>query len=506
MFSTPLICCSSGATTVEATTSALAPGYWPGDVDDRRRDLRILRDRQPRERHAAEDHEHDRDDGGEDRPIDEEMRNAHRPAGPSVGLGARRARRCGVACRLLRASPLPRAHPHQAVDDDAVVGRQAFPDHAQIVDHLSERHVLLPGDVIVVDHVARTCAPARCRWRRRAPAAPRYGAEPGTWMRPNMPGVNRPSALANCARPRMVPDERSMALSTKSILPVVREILLVDQLQPHRRVAAAGRVRRCAAAPAARSADSEASSKVNSKRIGSIDTMVASSVVLPPVPPVTRLPGETRRSPMRPVTGALQLGELEIELGLAHRRLLRCDRGLGVRAACVRCSKVCSLMVRSRSSCWPRARSASAKARLDLRLGQVRARLVERGLERPLIDGEQEVALLDDLAVLEMHLVEVARHARAHLDRIDRDEAADIFVLVDDRALGRLGHRHRRRWRRRRLLRLAAAREQPGRGNQNGSRQDWGGDRHEARRQVSRFRRSYPFAARAPTNIGTKGH
>ena len=29
MFSTPLICCSTGVTTVEATTSALAPGYWP---------------------------------------------------------------------------------------------------------------------------------------------------------------------------------------------------------------------------------------------------------------------------------------------------------------------------------------------------------------------------------------------------------------------------------------------------------------------------------------------
>src|SRR5260370_17014590 len=29
MFSTPLICCSSGATTVAATTSALAPGYCP---------------------------------------------------------------------------------------------------------------------------------------------------------------------------------------------------------------------------------------------------------------------------------------------------------------------------------------------------------------------------------------------------------------------------------------------------------------------------------------------
>jgi hypothetical protein len=29
MFSTPLICCSIGVTTVEATTSALAPGYCP---------------------------------------------------------------------------------------------------------------------------------------------------------------------------------------------------------------------------------------------------------------------------------------------------------------------------------------------------------------------------------------------------------------------------------------------------------------------------------------------
>src|SRR5262245_16522630 len=32
MFSTPLICSSIGATTVAATTSALAPGYWPVTV------------------------------------------------------------------------------------------------------------------------------------------------------------------------------------------------------------------------------------------------------------------------------------------------------------------------------------------------------------------------------------------------------------------------------------------------------------------------------------------
>ena len=32
MFSTPLICCSIGATTVSATVSALAPGNWPVTV------------------------------------------------------------------------------------------------------------------------------------------------------------------------------------------------------------------------------------------------------------------------------------------------------------------------------------------------------------------------------------------------------------------------------------------------------------------------------------------
>jgi hypothetical protein len=44
---------------------------------------------------------------------------------------------------------------------------------------------------------------------------------------------------------------------------------------------------------------------VNSKRIGSMETMVASKLVLPPAPPVTKLPCVTRRSPMRPVIGAL---------------------------------------------------------------------------------------------------------------------------------------------------------------------------------------------------------
>ena len=72
-------------------------GILSGDVDDRRRDLGILRDRQARERHAAEDHEDDRDHGGENRPIDEEVRDAHVTAligfGLAVRLSAARRRR-----------------------------------------------------------------------------------------------------------------------------------------------------------------------------------------------------------------------------------------------------------------------------------------------------------------------------------------------------------------------------------------------------------------------------
>ena len=85
-------------------------------------------------------------------------------------------------------------------------------------------------------------------------------------------------------------------------------------------------------------------------------------------------------------------------------------------------------MVLSRTSCWPRVEIGFGEGQIGLRLRQIGARLIERVLERPLVDGEQQVALLDDLAILEMHAVEIAGDARAHLDRIDGDEAADIFV------------------------------------------------------------------------------
>ncbi len=60
-------------------------------------------------------------------------------------------------------------------------------------------------------------------------------------------------------------------------------------------------------------------------------------------------------------------------------------------------------------------------------------RLVECGLERAAVDGEQLIARLHHLSVAEVDRVEVAGDARAHLDRIDGDEAADVLLLVRHR-------------------------------------------------------------------------
>ena len=45
---------------------------------------------------------------------------------------------------------------------------------------------------------------------------------------------------------------------------------------------------------------------------------------------------------------------------------------------------------------------------IRLRLRQIGVRLVERSLERPLVDGEEQISLLDHLAVFERDLFEVA--------------------------------------------------------------------------------------------------
>ena len=71
---------------------------------------------------------------------------------------------------------------------------------------------------------------------------------------------------------------------------------------------------------------------------------------------------------------------------------------------------------------------------VDLRLGGV-----EGGLIGALVDGEQQVALVDQCAVLEADLVEIAVDPRADGNLVDGVEAPDELVVLDDLAHHRLG-------------------------------------------------------------------
>jgi hypothetical protein len=67
-----------------------------------------------------------------------------------------------------------------------------------------------------------------------------------------------------------------------------------------------------------------------------------------------------------------------------------------------------------------------------LRARDAGPRLGQRGGERPRIDGEEQLALLDDLAVGEVDADDLAGDARAHLDAAAGLEPADIIVPLLD--------------------------------------------------------------------------
>src|SRR5205823_2433051 len=80
------------------------------------------------------------------------------------------------------------------------------------------------------------------------------------------------------------------------------------------------------------------------------------------------------------------------------------------------------------------------------------------------VDQEEEVALLDDRAVLEVDRLEVPAHPWAHLDRIDGVETGGVLVPLGDLSCDRLDDLHLRR--RRCGRRPRAARRQHERGGE----------------------------------------
>src|SRR5262249_51905268 len=148
MFSTPLICCSIGVTTVAATTSALAPGYWPvtlmmgGAISGywaigKRKNATPPMMTNTIETTAAK--------------IGRSIKKCEMRIGVSVGLRGRSACRCRRAL-LLRRHLGAGTRTHEPVDDDTVVARDPVFDHAQPIDRLAERHVFLSRDVLAVGH------------------------------------------------------------------------------------------------------------------------------------------------------------------------------------------------------------------------------------------------------------------------------------------------------------------------------------------------------------------
>src|SRR4030095_14466670 len=150
MFSTPLICCSSGVTTVEATTSALAPGYWPvtlmtgGAISGY-----WATGSRPKETAPKITNTSDSTAAKIGRSMKKrEMRMGIRC---SVGRGLSAAGEGrGVVCggRFLRGHLDAGARPHQAVDDHAVIGVEARGNDALVLDDGTERDVFRAGNIV----------------------------------------------------------------------------------------------------------------------------------------------------------------------------------------------------------------------------------------------------------------------------------------------------------------------------------------------------------------------
>jgi len=196
--------------------------------------------------------------------------------------------------------------------------------------------------------------------------------------------------------------------------------------------------------------------------------MVASNEVIAASAPGDEIAG--RDAAIADATGdrSFQLGELQIELGLADGGLLRGNRRLRD-ALCLRAlvegllrdGLVAHQLLAAREV-------AFGERQVGARLRELCPGLRERRLEWPAVNGEQRIALLDDLSVLELDLVEIAGDARPDLDHVDRNKAPDIFVVVGHRLLHGLRDRHGGRGRSRLLRRLSAASKRERKNKQEG--------------------------------------
>ena len=182
------------------------------------------------------------------------------------------------------------------------------------------------------------------------------------------------------------------------------------------------------------------------------------------------------------------MGELEVELGLGDGRLVGLDGGDG---SLRRRARVLELLLRRELLLGELAVAHEVEIgahNLRLVALEIGLGLVEIGLEGPRVDDEEEIALLDQLPVLEMNLGEIAAHPCAHLDILDGSELPGVFVPFDDLALERVADRDGGRRRR-------ALRQRPWRGEER--------ERREKRGQTAMACKVQPRHARSPSGQGS---
>src|ERR1700724_1542892 len=192
--------------------------------------------------------------------------------------------------------------------------------------------------------------------------------------------------------------------------------------------------------------------------MGSSETSVVSRVVglVAARLPAIKLPTETRRADATG-EGRGDAAIFDIELGVAYLGLGVVDRGL--RAALLGSALVDGLG-RSETGAQERlgATELDAGEREARRRGlQLRGRFGKLDLVGAGIDHEEEIALMDDLPILEMDLGKRASDLRTQFDAVDRRELAEHADPRVDVACERLAHRHLRGWHLRRGSLTASA-------------------------------------------------
>ena len=126
------------------------------------------------------------------------------------------------------------------------------------------------------------------------------------------------------------------------------------------------------------------------------------------------------------------LRELDVELRLPQRRLRPVHFGLACQEGLTALVEELVGDVARAAQLLGAVEIALREFQPDLRGGDGRLRLFEHVTVGSRIDGEEEITRLDEGAVLEMNLVEIARDPGADIDLIDGLEAPDEIGPLDD--------------------------------------------------------------------------